>query len=198
MRQASVSLWELALAWIYMEPLEEINRRLSDRYGKFEDGQPNWRVVWSDEQLEMRHGTFNKITEGGLYLGQETGVREVPKYPYIKNKFVLEKLVPIGIITDGMLDKVSYEPIWTFEDKFGEPLPVKWEAIEFIIHVMFKAMGESKGVKYVDPEISNPNEAADRVKRLYNDLYGNETSIGDALRYRSGVFIPSKSDEEGN
>ena len=162
-----------------MEPLEVINQRLLEYYGRFEStDMPNYRVVFSDDQREVRIN------------GQ--GFQEVPKYSYIKRKYLLEKLI---LANNPELTTVySYECIWPFEDRHGNPLPPKWEAIELIINQVHKQMGDKSGVKYVDPEKTAEGQIEEkkkRVEKLIEDLFGNESDIADALHWQQGVPVPS-------
>jgi len=69
--------------------VDSINRRLRI-HGSNEYGDPNFRVVFSDDQLESRKGIFNDFY-GELFLRQEIGVRQVHTYPNIKSKWILER-----------------------------------------------------------------------------------------------------------
>jgi hypothetical protein len=42
--------------------------------------------------------------------------------------------------------------------------------------------------QYIDPDNDQPEEKREeRLKKLQDDLFGNETSVGDALAHRQGV-----------
>lgn len=169
------------------ESLETINKRLADHYGKFEDGRPNWRVVWSDDQLEKRKMTH---TDEGFELLTPI-VREVKKYSYIHHKYVLERLIPIPAFHgQDLVDSTSYEPVWTFEDANGNPLPPIWEAIYLLIRTVKENLeGAGKRAPYKLPEeMGNTPEAIQaRVEKLQEQLFGNESKIGDALHLDTAV-----------
>lgn len=169
------------------ESLEIINKRLSDYYGKFEDGRQNWRVVWSDDQVEKR---LMSHTDEGFELLTPV-VREVKKYSYIKHKYVLERLIPIpSFHGQDLVDKTSYEPVWTFEDSQGNPLPPIWEAIYLLIQVVKENLaGAGKKTPYKLPEEmgNTPEAISARVDKLHEQLFGNETSLTDALGSDSAV-----------
>lgn len=167
------------------ETVKTLNNRLADYFGYFDGFNPNYRIVWSDDQYENRRVAF---TPEGLELIHPE-VRKVRKYNYIKERFLLEKLLPVGEMTsDELVDKLSYECIWNFEDRNGFPLPPIWSAIELIIDTLHKNMG--KKTIYREPEKSVESEKA-RIDNLITDLFGNETSTTDALAYGSGVSVPS-------
>ena len=166
------------------ETIVNLNKRLRDYFGYFDGIQPNYRIVWADDQLEKR--LVDCTPEGMQLLYPE--VREVKKYNYIKERYLLEKLVPVSELNaHELVDELSYECIWNFEDQYGFPLPPKWEAIEFILDTLHKQMG--KKAIYKEPEKTVESEK-ERIDGLIEDLFGNETSVGDALSYGSGVAVP--------
>lgn len=117
--------------------VEAINKRLADR-GKTLDGRPVWRVSWIDDQREIRKGKWDIITEAGIYLRTEVGIKEVPKYPWIKGCWGLEKIVFLPENSDAHLELVnirngSYELIYPFCDSNGNPLPVNARVVEMVL-----------------------------------------------------------------
>lgn len=177
------------------ESIESINKQLVDLFGvDTVTGTPIWRVVWSEKQIEKRWGTYDDYTPSGIFIRTVTEVREVPKYrQWIQNKYVLERLTVIPEINMAELptQKLSYEPIYVFETKKGEYLPPKIEAAKFIIDSLYAAMGKSCMAKYVDEEANNPIEVKEqRVAKLHEELFGNETEVGDALAYREAIVNP--------
>jgi len=168
---------------------EEINKLLKEHFGKADDGQAIFRIVWSEDQYEKR---MTKYSDSGLEL-LTPEVRELPKYKqWIHFKYILERLVAIPEVSNGQLagKKVSYEPLHVFEDKFGYPLPPKFEVAKFIIDTVFAAMGqELLGPKYIDPE-ATPEANAERVAKLQEELFGNETEVGDALAHNQAIVVP--------
>lgn len=185
-----------------MEPLDIINRRLADYYGNIDD-KPNYRIVWSEYEYEMRHGTYTDYTTEGIYLRTVTEVRQVPKYKqYLKDRYILERLTVVPIINSSeILDKISYEPIWVFEDKHGNPLPPSWPAAYFIIWQLHDNVRTAGFTKYRDPE-SKQDEALElkeqRLRNYEEVLFGNETETADALRYREGIVVPRNYKEKSN
>jgi len=176
------------------EPLDVLNKRLLDHYGYAHPEHQLWRVVWADTSYtEKRHGTFTKYDEHGNYLGEETGVEIRPRYSNIHNKYVLERFmfVPDGVETD-LVEPFSYYPMWTFMDKFGQPLPAKWEAIEVIIDNVERAAARAVGAKYKETNEMYTVEQLKRKIAIHEELFGNETKVGDALAYKDGVSLTGK------
>ncbi len=174
-----------------MEELSIVNARLDEHFGKAWNGMPIWRIVWSEEQFEKR---LTYYTDTGIQL-LHPEVRELPKYrQWIQNKWVLERLTAVPEINqEELTNKISYEPIYVFERNDGTGLPYKWEAAKFVIDGIMAAMGKySLGPKYVDPDIDNPKEKKlERIKKLEDDLFGNETSTGDALAHNQAIVVPN-------
>jgi len=177
-----------------MEPVEILNKRLVEHFGVAWNDWAIWRIVWSEDQLEKRFGTYNDFTSEGIFIRTVTEWREVPKYrQWIQNKFVLEQLTAIPEINkDELGNKISYEPIWVFEDANGNALPAKWEAAKLVIDSLYAAMhNESLGPKYVDPMINmTPEVREEELARLQTELFGNETDIGDALAHKQAIVVP--------
>jgi len=115
--------------------METITKYLN-RQGKTLDGRPLWRLSWSETQLEKRRGTFNEFTESGIFIRTFVGVKETPKYPYIQNRWILERYVsPEQGYTAELPESRSgtYEPFYVFEDSKRNMLPVTLKAVEFIV-----------------------------------------------------------------
>ena len=165
------------------EDLERINYWLLRDFGRFENGEPNWRIVYSDDQYEKRLGDFIDRTSEGVFIREVTEVREVPKYPYIKAKYVLERLLASPSI-ELTVNKLTYEPVWTFEDEKQNWLPPNYGVAKFVIETVYQQAAKAVGVKYKDP-YSDPKTAPEvrkaEVDKIIEELYGNETAVGDAL-----------------
>lgn len=182
-----------------LERVESINRQLKESFGiDTASGEPIWRVVWSEDQFEYRLGTYSDYTEGGIYLRTVTEVRYVPKYrQWIPEKYVLERLVviPGPSVAELPAVKTTYEPIHIFEDANRNPLPPRFDACEFVIHLVYKAQGISSVGKYKDPmagldtkELIEAKNA--ELQKLQDDLFGNETDTGDALAHKEAIIVP--------
>ena len=110
-------------------------QRFLDAQGRNLADAPIYRLVWSDEQFELRKGTFNEFS-GNLFLRQVIGVQRVPKYPYVKSRWILEKFFPPEVAyTDTLPESYSgsYEPLFVFQDREEKPLPITLLALEMLI-----------------------------------------------------------------
>jgi hypothetical protein len=161
--------------------------------------QPMFRVVFSDDQFEKR---MTEFTDSGIQL-LNPEVREQPKYKTIgiQGKWILERLVVVPEINIKELAgaKLSYEPLWVFQDKDGFPLPPKLEACKLIIDTLYAALGKQSMAKYVDELAKNPKEERDkRINNLQSELFGNETAVGDALAHGYGISQTGPTFKEVN
>ena len=168
--------------------VKKINRLLVDHFGiDTSTGQPMWRVVWSDDQYEKR--LTDRIDSGLQLLHPE--VRELPKYKqWIPHRWVLEQLVVVPYLNEKDLPatKLSYEPMFPFEDKQGNFLPPNFEACKFVVDLVNSAKGRSNMAKYKDPELE-PGAQEAKINRIEKELFGDENDVTDALAYKEGVAI---------
>ena len=181
------------------EPIERINGWLVDQYGiDTVTGLPIWRISWSEDQYEKR---MMSVTDEGIHLIHPE-MREVPKYQHIRERYILERL-SVVIDNPELAGNLSYEPIWTFEDRNRNFLPPKIDACKIIIDTVYAAtrMGGAANTevrkgsmrKYVDEVASlSPEGKAAKIDAMVKDLFGNETDTTDALSYKEGVVVPHK------
>lgn len=170
------------------ESLVSINRQLRDLYGLDTiSSKPIWRIVWSEEQLEKK--LVNYSPAGVAYLTPQ--IVEAPKYrQWIHNKFVLERLTLVPSAHEELtVEKISYEPIWVFEDNHGNALPPRLDASKLIIDTLYAALGKVDLSKYADPGES-VEVKEERLDKLQAELFGNETNVGDALAHGEAIVVP--------
>lgn len=176
------------------ESIDSLNSQLVDLFGiHTETGDPMFQIVFSDVQFEMRKGEYNDFTPSGIFIRTVTEVRNAPKYQWIKGRWVLEQLcvVPEINLPELPASKLSYEPLWIFETQSGEYLPPRIDALKLIINTMHAALGHSSLKKYVDSEANTTKEGrAAMINELQAEMFGNETLVGDALAYKTGVIVP--------
>ncbi len=174
------------------EKIEDINKWLKRDFGCFPDDTPNWRVVLAGEQIEKRVMTY---TDSGMQL-LFPEVREVKKYQHIDPaKYVLERQVPVMGETD-LITKTSYEPAWTFEDRFGNYLPPVYMACKFVIDRIYSQQDKAGFMKKYNDPAADPEYREQRVKDMEFKLFGNETPVGDALAHGYGITVPENFSKE--
>lgn len=184
------------------EPIESINQQLVNLFGiDTITSQPMFRVVWSNDQFERR---LVDTTDKGIFL-LHSEVREVPKYPWIKERYILERLVLVPEFHQTELagKKLSYEPLWVFKGKDEQYVPPTLWACKFVIDTVFAALGKKGLVKYVDEEARNPVEYKKmRIKEYEEQLFGDESSLqlktvtGEAVAYTGPTNYWTGKDEK--
>lgn len=179
-----------------MESLETLNQRLEDHFGVDTiTGRTIFRIVWANDETEKR--LVGELDNGVQLLYPE--VREVKKYPYMKDLYVLERLVLVPEVNQNELpvSKQSYEPIWAYCDANRNPVPPIWDATKFVIDCLHAALGKKSLRKYVESEKDTTEEGRqERITNLQNELFGNETNTGDALAHKQGVVVPNNYKKE--
>lgn len=174
-----------------------INERLESLYGRHvELSKPNFRVVWAPNQIEKR---YTNRTESGVYIEGKGIIREMPKYPWCGNQWIVERVHPNyhKDVADG---DFIYESLWAFP----EGLPLKWEAIDLCCKIALKI------VKNDLPKSEKEALALDEAKREDEkqhirdliDTTSLETALNDknALSYSNSEGIdyrPSHLDKAG-
>jgi len=180
------------------ESIKSLNKQLIDLFGiDTISSLPIWRIVWSEFQFEWRYGTYDDITKSGIFLRSVTETRWVPKYrQWIQDKFVLERLVVVPITNKDELPdtKVSYEPIWIFEDRNGDYLPPKLEAAQFIINTIYAAQYSNHNLtRYSDPDNSQEAQienARRRIDGIVEELFGEQSSFEGSTVTGETIIVP--------
>lgn len=177
-----------------IESIESINEQLIREFGLEFNGDPKFRIVFSEDILEKRWSEYS--LEGFQLVHPE--VQERPRYrQWVRDKYILERLVPVGPESD-LVAKISYESCWVFADRHGNYLPPRFDICKFVIETLLDNVSKAGNhVKYRDPEI-DPNVRTQKLQDMVNLLFGNETDTGDALAYGSGVSLstPAKQEKE--
>lgn len=171
-----------------MENILDINARLLGQFGKDLYGNVKYRLVWSNNQLERKFGTYEDYSESGdIFLREVTEVREVPKYPHDPDRWVLENIRPNEVNTE-LQAKLSYEPVWIFKNKTG-PVEPQWWAIELII----KMHRATERVKLNQSDIDAKEEARMAMEKLlFKTMLQNDSPIIPTMvSAGAGVFVPS-------
>lgn len=146
-----------------------INEWLST-LGKNPNGEPFFRIVWSDEERELRRGTFNEFL-GPIFLRTVTGVRWCRKYPTNKERFILEVWLPPELsFTEELPNSRSgvYELGFVFEDGNGEPLPLSLKAVEFMISTLTPNLKNPQLIKSQILEEENRKE--ERINNFIDEM----------------------------
>jgi len=112
-----------------------INKQLAKLYGYYDKDHQWYRVVFSTKETEVRFGQYN-IFYGDIFVRRETGVKEVPKYWWCGENWIVEKYTIFPKIDNELMDNKRYEPIWILWSMDGKytPLPLNWNVVKRIVH----------------------------------------------------------------
>ena len=178
-----------------LESVEAINKWLRDEYGiELTSDRPIYRVVWSNDQTEKR---LMYYTDSGIAL-LTPEVREVPKYQWAKDRYILERLsyVDTEVAGEMTINKISYEPIWSFVDNKLNALPPRRDVCKIIIDTLHAAIyGDHSLAKYKDKG-EDLEETKERIAKIQDELFGNETDTGDALAHGEAIVVPRNFESE--
>lgn len=175
-----------------IETIENINKHL-ERYGKNSRNEQLYRIVFSDDQREWRHGTYNDYY-GDIFLREITETRLTPKYSYIKERFILERWCPGEIAFNRELPlskQGSYEPIYVFESAKGQPLEVNIKVCDIIIHNAENPVHDT-----VEEKINRIQEKEEREVQYMADAFEFRSDIGFALMDKTAVGYDRKFAEK--
>ncbi len=183
--------------------VQQINRQLIEEYGIDSDGGGAiWRVSWSNDQYEKRLSTHS--AKGIQLLHPE--VINLPKYQWIKDRWILERLclVPDVNVGDLPTTRKSYECMWKFENAYTEEaLPPNYTVAKFVADTVYASLGKSSMAKYVDEEAKNPIDSREqRIAKLTEELFGDESSLlgrtvtGEAVAYTGEPKIKASQENQ--
>ena len=165
-----------------MTDVEIINQQITS-FGKNLREEPLYRIVWSDYQTELRYGRFREFF-GKIFLREIVGTKEVPKYNFISERWILERWFPPEQVYNPeipMSAQGSYEPIYVFQDKFGGYLHPNQRVTEIIIgraeHPIRKTPEERK---------TEEEEREEKEIQYYMD-YLEVSPITNALHMKEAV-----------
>jgi|ERR1044071_3948159 hypothetical protein len=167
--------------------IDDLNKYLATQ-GNSITGQVMYRLVWSENVLENRHGLFRDFTRSGLFIREVIETRKVKKYNYIKERFILEKWAPGNLTANNELpDSINgdYLPIYVFEDKSGNYLPPTRKVLDFILNYM---RGNVDKDTEIDPRVLEEKEMK-YVMETFDDAPDFRTSgaIRNAIAYTRGL-----------
>lgn len=169
-----------------MEDLKRLNKLLADRFGKHFDGRPKWKLAWSEDLFEHRHGYFEDY-HGDIFLRSFEGVRYVRKYTSVHNRWILETLTfePNNQIIKGA-ENGHYEYIKAFGvDRNGKPIMPTWNMLEFLVKLIIDPVKAKADIKAM--------EAADKkkfIEEAMDILEDHKPFIAGKLADGSAVVNP--------
>lgn len=174
------------------EGVKVINDKLIEYYGNDPIySKPYYRIVWSTSQREKRKGTFKVETESGIYLRTETCVKDVEKYPFFEDMWVLEILM-FNVSNPELVEKFSYEPLWIFGSGNSERQPI-WRAVKLLITAKLYLQTAQNRLTLTDfQDIEDKRMIAETA--LFKQMLQNESPyIAGALHDGAAVTVGSNN-----
>ncbi len=172
-----------------MSSITKQNRLLVQHYGTTDDGRAWFRIVWSDSTTEKRMGTFREFV-GKLFIREETKMAERKKYPWVKERWVLEKLIfpPAPYCYEIDICNGSYENIWTFEGANGQYVPPVWENVKRICHAALHGPGRKQTLSEIE---QIEEEKFQKTLQEDYEILDNETPyLPGLLNTGSAIVVP--------
>ena len=168
--------------------IKDANKLLSS-YGSNPHGKPIFRIVWSDNEYEMRKGVFEEQTkESKIYLRTVVATERVKKYPYLKQMYLFEKWFDSPNIEE-LPESINgiYECIYAFKTKDEVPLPLDEDFIKFIASSLIKTVDKSKNKQTLEEAILNLERKLDeREEDILDDaspLLAMQLHLGEAVSF---------------
>lgn len=151
---------------------------------------PLFRLVWSDDQRELRTSTRN-LYLGATFITTIKSTEKSPKYPWINAKWVFEMWFgPEVAMTEELPDSRngSYEPLYVFEK------PLNKRVIEFLVAQIRKPKSSSALIQStIAEEMRFKEEELDKIEMEYLDT---STDIQSNLHFGEGIIVPATYDVE--
>ena len=174
-----------------MEKSDTISIALKEKYGSAFDGRARWRLVWSEEQTEKYSGE-REVWVHGIFLRQEKGLREVKKYGYLKDRFVLERLVYMEVPDLPESSNGHYEPVYVFQTKDLQYLEPNLLVCEMVINwLLYRKID-----KILDWENEEKKKEALELQSYFDFFEESDTAL--ALRIGEGVTVPGNYNPVGD
>jgi hypothetical protein len=167
-----------------------INQWLLARFRTDALGRQIFRVVWSNELAERRDGA-HEVWDGSIYLRTEFGVKQVLKYEYIKDRWILEKLVfqPNGEIVGSEIG--HYEPVWVFWNKDGEYLKPILKAVQLILNCLL----DGKPMTKAEWESLDKKKQEETLRLCEEFLEDTNSKLGLQFDLGEAVTVPTNYGE---
>lgn len=155
-------------------------------------GQPIFRLTWASSEFELREGTFNEF-KGDLFVRTVYGVKKTPKYPQLRDTWILEQwFPPEKVQTKEIKDHNGYECIYAFRKGF-QLLPLRLAVVEILMHAKQKERKSPMLTKSIlnDQEIAKEDKMDKFTQESLNDYSVLESNLhsGEAISL-AGLEIP--------
>jgi len=168
---------------------ESINKYLENR-GKNIFGQPIFRLVWSNEQFEIRTAEYTDYVEG-IPIRTEVRTQRTEKYPYLWDRYILEQWYPPEIIYSPDRPESAngaYEPIFPFEDKDENRLPLRLDVCQIVVDCKLNRHVTAKDVECMNKARAEMKE--EKNKQYFEDVL-DTSDIQSNLHFGEAIIVPA-------
>lgn len=166
--------------------------------GNIYSGKPMFRIILSKDRIEKRYGVFN-IYENDIFIRTETGLKDLPKYWFYPECWVLEQWYKPEIShSPDIPDTVngSYECFYAFIDNKNNPLPFHPKVVE--IRMKYKQMPAAthEALKSFYKSLEEEQQKAeDKYFEEVTEDHGNgQVGEADLVYQGHGIFVPNSLD----
>jgi hypothetical protein len=161
-----------------------LNKWLLDTYGSTIEGLPLFRLIWSTNVTEKRYSEFTDFY-GEIIIRTVTEVREVLKYPFAQDRWVIERICPVTreMKQAGLTDELyTYSELYVFQDKKGNFLPLTREMCEAAMYLFAKFFLQMSWQQRADFRMEQFAKREMERRRKMRELVGeNQSSINIVL-----------------
>lgn len=160
-----------------MEFYKRINEELLRKYGKDIAGRPMYRIVQNTRSFtEKRKGNVSTFA-GLIFIREEFGVHEVPKYNYVPEDFwILEQL--FYTTNPELTENFTYEPVWVFRDPKDDGYQApNIKACIFLVEMSRKGK----------TEVETEEEKGNREQQMFYEMLGGDPGPAEKIASQEGV-----------
>ena len=178
-----------------MENIKHINKYLKSQYGTALDGSfAKFRIAWSEDLFETRKGLFSELA-----IMEE--IRTVPKYSYIKDKFILEVYVRAFPDVFGrsiehnelaVLKSDGYEPLRVFRTRDNKYLPPDLEISKLICDAFIELVNRPKSQRLTEGVAANNEKQSidSEVEKFFNILSMSDSDLLQQFKHKEAIILP--------
>lgn len=158
------------------------------KQGKNPQGRPLFRLVWSNNETEIRYGTFNDF-KGDIFLRSVTETRRVLKYNYINERWILEMWLPVS---NPELPASQYEgtwePLFVFEGKDNCYLQPTMKTVQFLIEQSRQPKKKSTPAELAEEDQRKfDKEIQDFMDQIDVSPISNALHMGEGVGYTKAL-----------
>lgn len=167
---------------------ETLNKKLLEHFGSHVTGKPKYRVVWSTDQLEKR-----RIKAGEFVAEKEQAydtVVEVRKYNYVLDRWILERLSFSN--NPELTERITYEPIYVFQDKYSVPLPLNLEVA--IIYAQVAENPPKRAQRTWKMDVADEEAEFQQQVKTYKNMLDEraDSDLVSKLQLKEAVVVPKQ------